>query len=310
MALDLPDGYVAWAEPQPGAIRVAPIAVDASIAANLLVHSPTIFTSATLTTGGSFAPLATRLGLTVRPLGDDPAAMDVEDPLPRTYDELRVEGGFEFPQQGLLYTASHLPHPRDEEWGAAAASEARLLVEAAGGRALILTTSFRMMRLMADGLDAVPFEVLVQGELSKREIIRRFAASETSVLVATMGYWEGIDVPGPSLSLVVIDRIPFPRPDDPLMQARRDAVQAGGGSPFDAVDLPHATVLLAQGSGRLIRNENDRGVVAVLDRRLTGMRYGQRILRSLPKLLRTTDRTRAIRFLEEVAGGRAEVMAP
>ena len=168
---------------------------------------------------------------------------------------------------------------------------------------MVLTTSFRMMEVMAESLEILPFEVLVQGELPKRELIRRFASAETSVLVATMGYWEGIDVPGPSLSLVVIDRIPFPRPDDPLMQARRDAVRERGGSPFDEVDLPHATVLLAQGSGRLIRNERDRGVVAVLDRRLTNMRYGQRILRSLPKLLRTSDRVRAVRFLEGVAAG-------
>jgi ATP-dependent DNA helicase DinG len=111
-------------------------------------------------------------------------------------------------------------------------------------------------------------------------------------------------VPGPSLSLVVIDRIPFPRPDDPLMQARRDAVTERGGSAFDEVDLPHATVLLAQGSGRLIRNESDHGVVAVLDRRLTGMRYGQRILRSMPRLLRTSDQDRAIRFLRDLAAKR------
>ena len=132
MALDLPDGYVAWAEPPRGVIRVAPIAVDASIASNLLVHSPAILTSATLTTGGSFGPLAARIGLTARPLADDPAAFDVEDPLPRTYDELRLDGGFEFASQGLLYTASDLPDPRDDEWAGAAAEEARLLVEAAG----------------------------------------------------------------------------------------------------------------------------------------------------------------------------------
>jgi ATP-dependent DNA helicase DinG len=122
-----------------------------------------------------------------------------------------------------------------------------------------------------------------------------------------MGYWEGIDVPGPSLSVVIIDRIPFPRPDNPLLQARREAVAASGGSAFDEVDLPHATMLLAQGSGRLIRNELDRGVVAVLDRRLTSMRYGQRILRSLPRLLRTSDKERVLRFLADVSRERGEV---
>ena len=172
------------------------------------------------------------------------------------------------------------------------------------GRDLVLSTSYRVMERIAVELTDLPTEVLVQGEMAKRRLIARFAEQETTTLVATMGYWEGIDVPGPSLSLVVIDRIPFPRPDDPLMQARREAVAARGGSAFDEVDLPHATMLLAQGAGRLIRNENDRGVVAILDRRLTAMRYGQRILRSLPRLLRTADQHRAVRFLEDVSQGR------
>ena len=305
MALDMPDGHVAWAEPTRRVVRVAPISVDFSIAANLLVHHPTILTSATLTTGGSFAPLARRVGLSSHEIDDDPAAFDVEDPLARTYEGLRVEGSFDYSKQGLLYVASELPDPREDTWRASAASEARILAEAAGGRALILTTSYRMMEEATAALDGVPFEVLVQGEMPKRQLIARFADQETATLVATMGYWEGIDVPGPSLSLVVIDRIPFPRPDDPLMQARREAVTARGGVAFDEVDLPHATVLLAQGAGRLIRNETDRGVVAVLDRRVTTMRYGQRILRSLPRLLRTSDRDRAVRFLRDVSGLRS-----
>jgi len=307
MALDMPGGYVAWAEPKQLVVRVAPISVDFSIAANLLVHHPTIFTSATLTTGGSFAPLARRLGLAAEEIADDPAAFDVDDPLSRTYEGVRVEGSFDYSRQGILYVGSWLPDPRDDGWAQAAATETRALVEAAGGRALVLTTSYRMMEEVAGTLADLAFEVLVQGELPKRKLIARFAAVETATLVATMGYWEGIDVPGPSLSLVVIDRIPFPRPDDPLMQARREAVTAAGRSAFDEVDLPHATMLLAQGSGRLIRNETDRGVVAVLDRRLTAMRYGQRIIRSLPRLLRTTDRERALRFLRDMSDERSEV---
>lgn len=304
LALDMPDSFVAWAEPGRRIIRVAPVSVDASIASHLLVHHPTVMTSATMTTGGSFSPLARRLGLVETAIGDDPAAFDVEDPLPRTYAGLRVEGSFEYSRQGLLYIASHLPDPREEAWSAATGKEIRALTEAGGGRALVLTTSYRMLEVAAAALDGVTFDVLVQGAMPKKQLIARFAATETSTLVATMGYWEGIDVPGPSLSLVVIDRIPFPRPDDPLMQARRDAVTERGGSSFDEVDLPHATVLLAQGSGRLIRNESDRGVVAVLDRRLTGMRYGQRILRSMPRLLRTSDRDRAVRFLRDLAAER------
>ena len=304
LALDMPDSFVAWAEPGRGVIRIAPVTVDASIASHLLVHHPTIMTSATMTTGGSFAPVARRLGLVDRPLEEDPAAFDVEDPLSRTYEGLRVDGSFEYARQGLLYVASHLPDPREENWSSAAGQEMKALAEAGGGRALILTTSYRMLEIAAATLQGGSFDVLVQGTMPKKQLIARFAATETSTLVATMGYWEGIDVPGPSLSLVVIDRIPFPRPDDPLMQARRDAVTERGGSAFDEVDLPHATVLLAQGSGRLIRNESDRGVVAVLDRRLTAMRYGQRILRSMPRLLRTSDPDRAVRFLRDLAAGR------
>ncbi|MDJ0923698.1 MAG: ATP-dependent DNA helicase [Acidimicrobiia bacterium] len=305
LALDMPEGYVAWVEAGRRVIRVAPVSVATPIAANLLVHHPAILTSATLTTGGSFAAIAGKLGLVSKQPADDPVATDVAEPLERTYRELRVEGSFDYSRQGLLYIAAGLPDPRDGGWQQAAADEAMQLVAAAGGRALVLTTSFRMMQALAGALVDGPFELLVQGELPKRQLIAQFAAAETSVLVATMGYWEGIDVPGPSLSLVVIDRIPFPRPDDPLMQARREAVTARGGSPFDEVDLPHATVMLAQGSGRLIRNETDRGVVAVLDRRLSAMRYGQRILRSLPRLLRTSDRERALRFLAEVAAARS-----
>ena len=309
MALDLPAGHVAWAEPARRVVRVAPINVDFPIAANLLVHLPVILTSATLTTGGSFAPLARRLGLVAEPLRDDPAALDVDTPLARTYTGLRVEGSFDYSSQGLLYVASDLPDPREPEWPDAVATEIRALTEAAGGRALVLTTSYRMMEQAAAALANAPFEVLVQGELPKRQLIAAFSDNETATLIATMGYWEGIDVPGPSLSLVIIDRIPFPRPDDPLLQARRDAVTARGGSAFDEVDLPHATVMLAQGSGRLIRNEEDRGVIAILDRRITAMRYGQRILRSLPRLLRTSDQERARRFLEDMSSGRDAMLS-
>ncbi len=305
LALDMPGGFVAWAEPEHGVVRVAPVSVDLAIAANLLVHQPAIFTSATLTSGGSFAPIARRLGLTTTEISDDPAGRDLVDPLPRTYESIRVDGSFEYGKQGLLYAVADLPDPRDAAWAQAAAAETRLLVAAAGGRALVLSTSYRMMERLAAALADSPFEVLVQGEMPKRRLIARFAEVETATLVATMGYWEGIDVPGPSLSLVVIDRIPFPRPDDPLMQARREEVTAHGGSPFDEVDLPHATMLLAQGAGRLIRSENDSGVVAVLDRRLLAMRYGQRILRSLPRLLRTSDRDRVARFLGDVSSRRS-----
>ncbi len=297
LATKLPSRFVAWAEPNRPLIRIAPIEVDQPMAATLLVHLPVILTSATLTIGRSFAPIAQRLGFLEEPLEEDPLAEDVDDPVSRTYRGLCVEGGFDHATQALLYVATALPDPREPRWRDAAASEAAALVRQAGGRALVLTTSHAMVEQVRAALTDVPFRVLAQGELPKRKLIEAFVREETATLVATMGYWEGIDVPGPSLSLVIIDRLPFTRPDDPLNQARREAVEAKGGSGFGAVDLPRAAMLLAQGAGRLIRTEKDRGLVAVLDRRLATERYGRRILLTLPPMPRTSDRERALRFL-------------
>ncbi len=300
-AMDLPDGAVAWAEPYRAAVRVAPIEVAPSLAGTLLVHTPTIITSATLSLGGNFTPLAQRLGFVDHEPTDDPYAHDVDDPLARTYHHLQIDGAFNYPMQGLLYVAAHLPDPRNDLWRDSAAEEALTLARAAGGRALVLTTSYAMMERMAERLADLETRVLVQGEMPKPRLVGEFSDDETSTLVATMGFWEGIDVPGRSLSLVVIDRVPFPRPDDPLTQARREAVEARGISAFGAVDLPHAAMMLAQGAGRLIRNEADRGVVAVLDSRVIQRQYGQRILRSLPRLRRTSDPEQAVRYLRNLA---------
>jgi ATP-dependent DNA helicase DinG len=288
LAFDLPGDRVAWIEEHRRALRVAPVEVAGALASHLLGSTPAVFTSATLTVGTSFAPLARRLGL--EPVPEGAAGVDT----------LAVPGSFDYPSQALLYIASALPDPRSPDFEAAALAEVAVLVEAALGRALVLTTSYRMMEAAAARLDGSPWPVLVQGSLPKKRLIARFAAEESATLVATMGYWEGIDVPGPSLSLVVIDKLPFPRPDDPPVQARREAVAARGGDPFEEVDLPQATMLLAQGAGRLIRSESDRGVVAVLDNRLTAKRYGRRVIRSLPPFARTSDRERAVRFLRDL----------
>jgi ATP-dependent DNA helicase DinG len=161
-------------------------------------------------------------------------------------------------------------------------------VRAAGGRTLALFTSWRAMHAAADALrPRLPWTVLAQGDLPKPALVEAFASDEQSCLFATMGYWQGIDVPGPSLSMVTIDRIPFPRPDEPLLQARRERA---GRAAFSVIDLPRAATLLAQGAGRLIRTATDRGVVAVLDPRLATAGYRWDLVRALPPMRRTRQR--------------------
>jgi ATP-dependent DNA helicase DinG len=181
-----------------------------------------------------------------------------------------------------------MPDPRQPTYAAAVFDELARLIDAAGGRTLALFTSHKMMRDAADELAGrIDHTILRQGELPKPRLVARFAEEHSSCLFATMGYWQGIDVPGPSLSLVTIDKIPFPRPDDPLLQARREAV---GAAAFRVIDLPRAATLLAQGVGRLIRHREDRGVVAVLDPRLaTARAYRWDLLAALPPMRRTKD---------------------
>jgi ATP-dependent DNA helicase DinG len=307
---------VAWREGN--VLRLAPISVADAFAARLLHHRPAVLVSATLGGGERFGPFARRLGL-------DPGAApgpeasgagtrrdDVEDrdedgdegdaPDPGTgYVDLRVETPFDFRHQAMLYVARHLPEPRDPAWGDAAATEVAQLVAAAGGRALVLCTS----RAAVDRLGAVlrdrgDHPVLVQGEGSRAALLQQFGADERSVLVATRSFWMGVDVPGPSCVLVVIDRLPFNRPDDPLAQARRAAAERAGGSGFRDVDLPAAALVLAQGTGRLIRSRHDRGVVAVLDRRLATADYRALLLDALPPMRRVVDPAVVRAFLTEV----------
>jgi ATP-dependent DNA helicase DinG len=217
---------------------------------------------------------------------------------PAVTDELDVGTPFDFHTQGLLYCAAHLPDPRKEQYADAMLEELAALIEAAGGRTLALFTSHRMLRLAADRLtDEIDHEVLVQGDRPKGALIEAFATDETSCLFATMGYWQGIDVPGAACSLVTIDRIPFPRPDEPIWQARREAA---GAAAFKTIDVPRAATLLAQGAGRLIRNSTDRGVVAVLDPRLaTNKSYRWELVAALPPMRRTRDITDVVEFLAQ-----------
>jgi ATP-dependent DNA helicase DinG len=176
--------------------------------------------------------------------------------------------------------------------------ELEALIRAAGGRTLALFTSWRAMRAAAEALEnRLPWRLLTQEDLPKPALIAAFADDETSCLFATMGFWHGVDVPGPALSLVVIDRLPFARPDEPLVQARRDRA---GASAFEDVDLPRAATLLAQGAGRLIRSMTDRGVVAVLDPRLAKAGYRTRLLAGLPPMRRTALRANVENFLADL----------
>ncbi|MGH9076416.1 MAG: ATP-dependent DNA helicase [Acidimicrobiales bacterium] len=217
---------------------------------------------------------------------------------PGSWDELDVGSPFDYPRQALLYCARHLPDPRRPGYEEAMHAELAALLDAAGGRTLALFTSWRAMQAAAAALaPRVSWPILTQADLPKPALVARFGTEEHTCLFATMGFWQGVDIPGPALSLVTLDRIPFPRPDDPLLQARRDRQGPGA---FATIDLPRAATLLAQGAGRLIRSSTDRGVVAVLDPRLSTARYGWELVRSLPPMRRTRHRAEVVEWLAPV----------
>jgi ATP-dependent DNA helicase DinG len=209
--------------------------------------------------------------------------------------QLDVGSPFDYRAHALLYVARHLPDRRAPQAEAALHEELALLMEAAGGRTLALFTSRRATEAAAAALAPdLPYRLLLQGELPKGRLLEEFAADETSCLFATLGFWQGVDIPGRALSLVTLDRLPFARPDDPLLQARR---ARAGSRAFQLVDLPRAATLLAQGAGRLIRTSEDRGVVAVLDPRLATASYRDVLLSTLPPMRRTIERGEVAEFL-------------
>ena len=269
-----------------------------------------MLTSATLTTGGKFDGLAASWGLppasSARP--DTSTAVSLEPPSDTDAGDLRWTGldagsPFDYRRNGILYVAAHLPPPGRDGPSPEAEQELVDLIAAAGGRTLGLFSSMRAARTAAELLrDHLDTPVLCQGEDSTANLVSQFAADEETTLVGTLSLWQGVDVPGPALSLVVIDRIPFPRPDDPLLSARQRAVAARGGNGFLAVAGNHAALLLAQGVGRLLRRTDDRGVVAVLDSRLVTARYGAYLRASLPPFWQTTDRDVVVGALQRLRG--------
>ena len=263
---------------RPPTLRVAPLEVGPVLRERLFGSRTVTLTSATLALGGSFNPLAGQWGLNV-PGGDQ-----------LSWKGLDVGSPFDHPRSGILYVARHLPPPGRDQLAEAYLTELEELIDAAGGRTLGLFSSMRAAVQAAGALrDRIKQPLLCQGDDVTAQLVRQFAEDEPTCLFGTLSLWQGVDVPGPSLRLVVIDRIPFPRPDDPLASARQRAVAARGGNGFMTVAAAHAALLLAQGTGRLLRTMTDRGVVAVLDPRLVTARYGDFLRASLPPFWTTTD---------------------
>ncbi|OBK12626.1 ATP-dependent DNA helicase [Mycobacterium asiaticum] len=273
-------------------LRVAPLSVAALLASHVFARATTVLTSATLTVGGTFDAMAENWGLS----GDD-----------QKWRGLDVGSPFQHAKSGILYVAAHLPPPgRDGVGSAEQLREITELVTAAGGRTLGLFSSMRAARATAEAMrERLSTPVLCQGDDSTSALVERFADDPATSLFGTLSLWQGVDVPGPSLSLVLIDRIPFPRPDDPLLSARQRAVAARGGNGFMAVAASHAALLLAQGSGRLLRRVTDRGVVAVLDSRMATARYGEYLRASLPPFWPTTNAEQVRAALTRLAGADA-----
>ena len=265
-------------------LRVAPLSVSGLLRTRLFARSTTVLTSATLTIGGTFDAMAGAWGLSGGPTDDAPPP----------WKGIDVGSPFEHAKAGILYVAAHLPPPgRDSAGSPDQLTEIAELITAAGGRTLGLFSSMRAARATAEAIrERIDTPVLCQGDDTTAALVEQFAADPKTSLFGTLSLWQGVDVPGPSLSLVLIDRIPFPRPDDPLLTAQQRAIAARGGNGFMAVAASHAALLLAQGAGRLLRRSDDRGVVAVLDSRMATARYGSYLRASLPPFWPTTDAAR------------------
>ncbi len=298
---------------RPPTLRVAPLEVGTLLADRLFRRQTVVLTSATLALGGSFEPLARQWGLpggggeastgSEPSSGREPSAgggpsaggeatadTEASTPVGLAWSGLDVGSPFDHRRAGILYVARHLPPPGRNGLPESYLAELRELIEAAGGRTLGLFSSMRAARQAAEELRGqISQPLLCQGDDATAELVRQFIVDEASCLFGTLSLWQGVDVPGRSLQLVVIDRIPFPRPDDPLASARQRAVAARGGNGFMTVAAAQAALLLAQGAGRLLRTTDDRGMVAILDPRLATARYGGFLRASLPPFWTTTD---------------------
>ncbi|MFJ9780484.1 ATP-dependent DNA helicase [Amycolatopsis sp. NPDC101161] len=284
------------ANPRPPALKVAPLGVAGLLRERVFNQHTTILTSATLTLGGTFDTMARQWGLppgAARVEKAPGAATDKEVPSDDSgpkWTGLDVGSPFDHKRNGILYLAKHLPPPGRDGLASSTMDELAELIEAAGGRTLGLFSSMRAAKQAAEEMrERLDFPILCQGEDATSLLVQKFSEDVRTCLFGTLSLWQGVDVPGPSLQLVVVDRIPFPRPDDPVSSARQRAVEARGGNGFLTVAATHAALLLAQGTGRLHRSVTDRGVVAVLDSRLANARYGGFLRASLPPFWPTMD---------------------
>jgi ATP-dependent DNA helicase DinG len=261
-------------------LRAAPIDVSAIIREMLIDRMrATVLTSATLTVQGSFDYVKGRLGV--------PDATS-----------LRVASEFDFTEQAILYLPRHMPPPRSPEFAAAVAREVLGLLRQTEGRAFVLFTSYAMLRTVRDLVEPeLPYPVIVQGTAPRSVLLSQFRATPNAVLFATSSFWQGVDVVGEQLSCVIIDKLPFASPGDPITAARIEAITADGGDAFQDYQVPLAILAMLQGLGRLIRHRTDRGVLAVLDPRLRTMGYGRRFLDSFPPAPVTQDPEAVTRFL-------------
>jgi ATP-dependent DNA helicase DinG len=274
----------------PARLHVAPLQVWGPMRDKLLTDKTVVFTSATLMLGGEFGAVATSLGLKpTERVGHQVATTDADDALP--WKGIDVGSPFDYGQQSILYVARHLPQPGRDGLGPAQLDEICDLVDALDGRTLGLFSSRRAAETAAEAVRTrLPhLTTLAQGDAQLPELAKQFVEDPHTCLFGTLSLWQGLDVPGDTCQLVIIDRIPFPRPDDPLMSARAKAADAAGGNGFMEVSATHAALLMAQGAGRLIRTTSDRGIVAVLDPRLETARYGRFLKASLPPMWSTTD---------------------
>ncbi|MFD8248776.1 ATP-dependent DNA helicase [Nocardia sp. NPDC059691] len=288
-------------------LRMAPLSVGGLLRSRLFGAATVVLTSATLQIGGSFDGLAVTWGLPAQSGNrTDPAtangAQAPSDADSVRWSSLDVGSPFDHAKSGILYVAKHLPAPGRDGLAPAYLDEIERLITAAGGRTLGLFSSMRAARAATDALrERLHTPVLCQGEDATGALVRKFADDPETSLFGTLSLWQGVDVPGPSLSLVILDRIPFPRPDDPLLAARQRAVEMRGGNGFMTVAANHAALLLAQGTGRLLRSVDDRGVVAILDSRLATARYGGYLRASLPPYWETADPEVVVKALSRLA---------